>query len=82
MDVVTLQCYAHQADVHFRQVIVSEDDSYYSDDDFFECFVLFVVHNSVSVSAAGQFTNIQRASFAEVRGCAKRRQGLWDAGGT
>ena len=52
MDIVTLQCNAHQADVHFRQVVVPEDDSHHGDDDFFECFVLFVVHNSVSISAA------------------------------
>ena len=52
MDVVTLQCNAHQADVHFRQVVIPEDDSDYGDDDFFECFVLFVVHNAVSISAA------------------------------
>ena len=71
MDVVTLQCNAHQADVHFRQVIIAEDDSYHGDDDLFECFVLFVVHNAVSISAAGQFTNIQRASFAEVGGQAE-----------
>ena len=71
MDVVTLQCNAHQADVHFRQVIIAEDDSYHGDDDFFECFVLFVVHNAVSISAAGQFTNIQRASFAKVGGHAE-----------
>ena len=53
MDVVTLQCNAHQADVHFRQVIIAEDDSYHGDNDLFECFVLFVVHNTaVSSSAA------------------------------
>lgn len=52
MDVVTLQCNAHQTDVHFRQVIVPEDDSYHCDDNLFECFVLFVVHNAVSISAA------------------------------
>ena len=67
MDVVSLQCNAHQTDVHFRQVIIAEDDSHDGDDDLFECFVLFVVHNTVSISAARHFTNIQRASFAEAR---------------
>ena len=65
MDVVTFQCDAHQTNVHFRQVIIAEDDSHHGDDDFFECFVLFVVHNTVSISAARQSANIQRASFAE-----------------
>ena len=68
MDIVALQCNAHQADVHFRQVIIAEDDSDHGDDDFFECFVLFVVHNAVSISAAGQSVNIQRASFIQAGG--------------
>ena len=53
MDVVTLECDTHQTDVHFRQVIITKDDSHDGDDDLFECFVLFVVHNTaVSSSAA------------------------------
>ena len=76
MDVVTFQCNAHQTNVHFRQVVVPKDDSHHCDDDLFECFVLFVVHNSVSISAAGQFTNIQRASFTEAGGHAEGWHGF------
>src|SRR5689334_4992639 len=80
MDVVSLQCNAHQTDVHFRQVIITEDDSHDGDDDLFECFVLFVVHIAVSISAAWQFSNIQRASFAEAWSRAERSKGFGEIG--